>query len=36
MQTFSSLVAPDVVVMTTYGDTSNDKYGIVMILRFQC
>ena len=33
MPTFSSLVAPQVVVMTTYGARSNDRVGII---REQC
>ena len=32
MTTLSSLVAPEVVVLTTYGATSNDKVGIMMTL----
>ena len=32
MPTLSSLVAPEVVIMTTYGATSDDKVGIMTTL----
>ena len=35
MQTLSSLVAPEVVMMTTSGATSDDKVGIKNTLGFQ-
>ena len=37
MPTLSSLAAPEVVVMTTSGDASDDKVGITKNVRFrQC
>ena len=36
MLTLSSLMAPQVVIKTTCGDTSDDKVGIMTTLSFQC
>ena len=36
MATLSSLVAPEVVIMTTSGATSDDKVAIMKTLRFHC
>ena len=35
MPTLPSLVAPEVVILTTFGATSDDKVGIMTILGFQ-
>ena len=35
MPTLSSLVAPEVVIKTTYGATNDDKVGIMTTLIFQ-